>query len=146
MPTILEKTQEAARLEDEARSLAARIVAAGQPPGASEEALLDSETAGVLIKLAEMRARLIDRDVLDDRLGELADIEAGVLEELRALPDLSFPDIMARLTEAAQHGVARIDQHQEQFKLFLAEHAANAWRQAVVDLMPMAPPARLAGE
>lgn len=125
-------------------------MAAGQPPGASEEALLDSETAGVLIKLAEMRARLIDRDVLDDRLGELADIEAdieaGVLEEIRALPDPSFPAIMARLTEAAQHGVARIDQHQEQFKLFLAEHAANAWRQAVVDLMPMAPPARLAGE
>jgi hypothetical protein len=142
-------TQEAVRLEAEARSLAALIVASGREPGADEIAVIHGETAPVLIGLAEMRARLISREMLDAELSELADIEndieAGVLEELRALPDPSFPDIMARLTEAAQHGVARIDRHQEQFKLFLAEHAANAWRQAVVDLMPMAPPARLAG-
>jgi Skp family chaperone for outer membrane proteins len=141
MPTILEVKAETLRLEAEARALASKATKAGQQPAAREIAAINGETARLVIALAEKRAGLMSRDVIKRGKRELAEIESDVIEEIEGLGDTTrISDIADGLSEAAHHGVARVDRHQELFRLQIAEHARDVWRQALADLAPLVPP------
>src|SRR5258708_4031834 len=97
--TLLEVNRESERLEAEARALAAKVTKAGQRPGAGGIAMINGETAAVIIALAEKRARLMSRDVMEKRKQELAEIECNVIEEIEGLGDKTrISDIMDGLS------------------------------------------------
>lgn len=139
--TSLIETQAACRAaEARARAAAALLANKAAMPTATDTDGIISETATTILRIAELRARTLPREEMDEVIADARRTSAALLEDTRDKVGELPPDegYWQAADELVGHTLAVLEQNAERVALELARRSLEAWHQASRDLATLA--------